>query len=105
MTNEELFRHRKVAVSGSELHVVTAGDPARDQSLLFLHGWPQDWSSMRQLMMYACQDRYVAALDLPGIGGSTTAAKAGTKSAIALWVIEIIDTLRLRNVTVVGHDV
>jgi pimeloyl-ACP methyl ester carboxylesterase len=105
MANEELFHHRKVGVSGGQLHVVTAGDPARDESILFLHGWPQEWSSMRQLMMYASQNRSVAALDLPGIGGSLTAAASGAKSTIARRVIELIDTLRLRNVTVVGHDV
>jgi len=56
-------------------------------------------------MTFARPDRYVAALDLPGIGGSLPAASSSAKSAVARRVIELIDTLRLRNVTLVGHDV
>ncbi len=85
--------------------MVSAGDPECESSILFLHGWPEDWSSMRQLMVHASRSAHAVAIDLPGIGGSPAARRAGTKSEIARSVLELAEKLELRNLTIVGHDV
>ena len=85
--------------------MVSAGDPKRESSILFLHGWPEDWSSMRQLMVRASRSAHAVAIDLPGIGGSRAARRAGTKSDIARSVLELAEKLELGNLTIVGHDV
>ena len=92
-------------LSGGTVHVVGAGDPKRESSILFLHGWPEDWSSMRQLMVRASRSVHAVAVDLPGIGGSRAARRVGTKSEIALSVLELAEKLELGNLTIVGHDV
>ena len=45
------------------------------------------------------------AIDLPGIGGSTTAPASGDKRALARVVAGTIAALGLERVTLVGHDV
>ena len=85
--------------------MVSAGDPNCESSILFLHGWPEDWSSMRQLMVRASRNAHAVAIDLPGIGGSWAARRAGTKSEIARLVLELAQKLELRDLAIVGHDV
>jgi pimeloyl-ACP methyl ester carboxylesterase len=102
---EDDFHHQSIPVLGATLHTVTAGDPAQESSILFLHGWPQDWSAMGGLMQRAQGSYRVAAIDLPGVGRSTTALSSGAKSALAPYVLAAVDALGLRNPVVVGHDV
>lgn len=44
------------------------------------------------------------AIDLPGVGGSTGEATDGSTEAIAAVVHDLLGTLALENVTLVGHD-
>jgi len=64
------FRHTQVAVAGSSLHVIEAGDPEASP-FLFLHGWPESWQSWRQIMTMASSQVRAIAIDLPGNGDST----------------------------------
>lgn len=100
----DAFRHRQLIVDGAELHVVEAGDADAERSLLFLHGWPEDWSAYAGVMTLAAHEVHALAIDLPGIGGSTTHIANGEKTLIAKYVRGVIDALALRNVTLVGHD-
>lgn len=98
------FRYSTIAVGDSSLHVVVAG-PDDGAVVVFLHGWPQSCDAWRPVMRRAATDGYRAvAFDLPGIGGSTGEATDGSTDAIAAIVHDLLDTLALKNVTLVGHD-
>jgi pimeloyl-ACP methyl ester carboxylesterase len=99
------FRHRNITVSGAEIHVVEAGPLESDYALFFLHGWPADWSSFARVMSFAASEFRVVAIDLPGIGGSTTRVGSGEKAHLARYVLAVMEALRLRAPTLVGHDV
>jgi pimeloyl-ACP methyl ester carboxylesterase len=95
------FRHARVPVGEHELHVVECGAPAA-RPVLFLHGWPENWTVWRQVMGFAGAAARAIAIDLPGVGGPT--GSAGTKREIAAVVDGLIERLRLRDLTIVGHD-
>jgi len=98
------FGQRTVTVSGADIHVVEGGREDAEHTLFFLHGWPEDWSSFARVMSLASDEHRVVAIDLPGIGGSTTRIASGEKAIIARYVLGVIDALGLRAPTVVGHD-
>jgi pimeloyl-ACP methyl ester carboxylesterase len=103
-SSEDGFRHRHVVVADSQLHVVEAGDPD-GVPFLFLHGWPESWQSWRQVMTVAARQARPVAIDLPGVGASSGAATDGSKQQLAAVVHELIATMDLREVTLVGQDV
>src|SRR5262245_12515883 len=98
------FRHSQVAVHDATLHVAEIGDP-RGTPFLFLHGWPESWRSWRALMQTASSQARAIAIDLPGVGESSGAATDGSKRRLAEVVRQLIATMELRNLTLVGHDV
>jgi pimeloyl-ACP methyl ester carboxylesterase len=98
------FSHRQVTVGGGGLHVVEAGDPG-GQPFVFLHGWPESWRCWQQIMSLAAGRARVIAVDLPGVGESAGAVTDGSKVQLAGAVHELITTLGLTDVTLVGHDI
>jgi pimeloyl-ACP methyl ester carboxylesterase len=101
--HDEPFRHRQIAVGGSSLHVVELGDP-QAPPVLFLHGWPESWQAWRPIMTLAAPHARAIALDMPGIGGSTGDPTDGSTSQLAAVVHQLIASLGLSDVTIVGHD-
>jgi pimeloyl-ACP methyl ester carboxylesterase len=95
--------HQHVTIRDSSLHVVEAGRRS-SESIVFLHGWPEDWMEWRSVINLAMQNYHIIALDLPGIGESLEAIPNGEKTAIAEMVHEVIKTLELNTYTIVGHD-
>ncbi|MDF2682202.1 MAG: alpha/beta hydrolase [Brevibacillus sp.] len=102
--NSELFRHRFVDVDGVSIYVVDAGDEHKP-AILFLHGWPQNWTEFEKVMLPLCEDYHVMAIDLPGIGKSSTPLKVNDKRTIAKYVRALIKEFHLLKPTLVGHDV
>ncbi|HEU5293363.1 MAG TPA: alpha/beta hydrolase [Burkholderiaceae bacterium] len=98
------FRHRQIVLDGLSIHAVERG-PANRPAVLFLHGWPQDWSSFEAVMGALGDDRRLVAIDLPGIGLSEGALPSSDKRMIARCVRRLVDALELREVTLAGHDV
>jgi pimeloyl-ACP methyl ester carboxylesterase len=98
------FRHRRITVRDAELHVVEAGDPD-GRPFVFLHGWPESWRSWEPIMSVAAEQARVVAVDLPGVGESTGAATGGAKAEVAELVHELVSTMGLTDVTLVGHDI
>lgn len=74
-------------------------------AIFFLHGWPEDWSAFEPVMVRLGERAHVVAIDLPGIGESTTPPQANDKRSLAKHVKTVIDTLGLEDVTLVGHDI
>ncbi|MCP2324325.1 pimeloyl-ACP methyl ester carboxylesterase [Hamadaea flava] len=96
-------RHSQLTVGDASIHVVEAG-PAGAPSFVLLHGWPESWPAWRPVMARAEPDAHVVAVDLPGVGESS-GSTGGTKRDLARTVHELVITLGLEDVTLVGHDV
>jgi len=102
MTKPELT-HKNITVGDCSLHIVEAGQDHSD-SVIFLHGWPEDWTEWRWIIEQAGRTHHIVALDLPGIGESPGAGPGGEKAAIAETIHHAFQTLGLKNPTIVGHD-
>lgn len=101
---DQSLRHRQVDVEGAAIHVVEGGAPDRP-AVLFVHGWPESSAAFEPLMRRLQGQAHVVAMDLPGIGGSTTPPASGDKGSLARSVHGTIAALGLERVTLVGHDV
>lgn len=98
------IHHRVVTIDTLPIHVAECGPSARP-AILFLHGWPETWAAFAHIMDMLGHERRVVAVDLPGIGQSPSPASSNDKRALAAVVRELVKTLHLREVTLVGHDV
>jgi len=98
------FRHRRVVVDGVSIHAAECG-PEHRPAVVFLHGWPQDWSAFARVMLALSDERRLVAIDLPGIGLSEGTLPSGDKRTIARCVHRVLAALELTDVTLVGHDV
>jgi pimeloyl-ACP methyl ester carboxylesterase len=98
------IRHRHLQLDRQSIHVAECGTPGRP-AVVFLHGWPQDWSSFAPVMRALGDALHSAALDLPGIGESEGSLPSHDKATIARCIKQVIDALALKQPTLVGHDV
>jgi pimeloyl-ACP methyl ester carboxylesterase len=97
------FSHRQVEIGDRSIHIVTSGNPD-NRSLLFLHGFPENWQTYETVMSLLSEDYYVMGIDLPGVGESDRLA-ANDKRSIATLIHDLITQLDMHEVTLVGHDV
>ena len=98
------FTHHHIPVGESSLHIVEAGQD-HPESLIFLHGWPEDWTEWQRVLQQARKTHHVVALDLPGVGESYGAVPGGEKAAIAETIQQAVQALSLDTYMIVGHDV
>src|ERR1019366_7475235 len=63
------------------------------------------WHSWLQIMTMASRQVRAIAIDLPGIGESTGDPTDGSKRQLAAAVHGLVETMGLRNLTLVGQDV
>lgn len=80
------------------------GEPT-NQPLLLIHGSPGDWSAWENIIANDSinNNYYIVAVDRVGYGLTTVPAESRLKiQAEALWVL--IDSLKLHDITVVGHS-
>jgi pimeloyl-ACP methyl ester carboxylesterase len=99
-----VLRHRQVQAEDASIHVVEGGPPDKP-TVLFVHGWPESSAAFEQTMILLSGKARVVAMDLPGIGGSTTPPPSGDKRTLARYVRGVIAGLELEQVSLVGHDV
>lgn len=98
----EPARQRLRLSGGTEISVVTAGDPARP-AVLLLHGFPSSANTFRHIIPALCEVAYVVAPDLPGFGESEVLAKpsfAGFAEAVA----EVLARLGVGRRYIYLHD-
>jgi pimeloyl-ACP methyl ester carboxylesterase len=102
-----VFLHRTVDADGLSIHVAEFREAQRADrpGLLFLHGWPEDWSCFQSVMLRLSGAFCVAAMDLPGIGGSSTPPPSSDKRTLARCVRAVLRELGWKQATLVGHDV
>jgi len=75
-----------------------------DTTLLFLHGWCIDGTYWKNQVDYFSKNYTVYAIDLPGFGQSKATRTNWTIEEYANDVIAFIDSMKLRNVVIVGHS-
>ncbi|MET3581583.1 pimeloyl-ACP methyl ester carboxylesterase [Mesorhizobium robiniae] len=95
---------RSIQVEGLMIAVREAG-PMAAPAFLLLHGWPQSSHAFEPAMERLSQKYHVIAPDLPGIGGSFGAPKAGDKKTLARLMKSVADAFMLDRPVIVGHDV
>ena len=91
MATSELT-HQHIPVGDRSLHMVEAGQD-QPESLVFLHGWPEDWTEWQRVMELACKTHHVVALDLPGVGESQGAVPGGEKATLADIIHQAVQVL------------
>jgi pimeloyl-ACP methyl ester carboxylesterase len=114
MSTEGMIRHHQVQVGDASIHVAETG-PADAPAFLLVHGWPESWRTWQDLMLLADSPSEMTAataaasrllaIDLPGIGASTRGTTGASKAAIANVLRRLIEALRPRDLTLVGHDI
>ncbi|MGQ1838346.1 alpha/beta fold hydrolase [Kocuria turfanensis] len=96
---------QQVEVDGTQLSVLTAGDP-QGRPLLLLHGtfWSRVWQPVLPALGEAVR---CLALDLPGFGasGGELDVEHATVPALAGTVLAAADALGLEEFDLAGHDI
>ncbi len=64
------FTSNTANVNGITLHYVRGGKG--DESVILIHGWPNNWYVWRTVMPTLAQDFDVIAVDVRGVGKSTS---------------------------------
>jgi pimeloyl-ACP methyl ester carboxylesterase len=103
-----VFVHHSVDADGLSIHVAEFREARKIDverpGILFLHGWPENWSCFQGLMPRLSSEFNVAAIDLPGIGESCTVPPSGDKRTLARYVRAVLRELGWKNASLVGHD-
>ncbi|MFD5828182.1 alpha/beta fold hydrolase [Lentzea sp. NPDC060358] len=98
---QKSFQHEFADVDGVRMHYVTGGSGS---PVVLLHGWPQTWYGWWPIMPELARHHTVYAVDLPGLGDSTGAARSYDKATLARYVHGLTTKLGLEKPAVVGHD-
>lgn len=61
----KLFRHRQVEVEGVVIHVVDGGAEQKP-AILFLHGWPENWTEFEAIMISLSENYHAYLHAYPG---------------------------------------
>jgi pimeloyl-ACP methyl ester carboxylesterase len=98
--------HRFATLSNGSMHYVTAG---RGAGILLLHGWPGLWFDYRRVLPRAAPLGHCIAPDFYGFGDSAPPTgdplDAADEEAFAKNIIELLDTIEVGEVVIVGHDI
>lgn len=103
-TEMEKIQHRNLRVNGINMHVAEIGE---GPPILFLHGFPELWYSWRhQLLSLSSLGYRAIAPDLRGYGDSDAPPSPSSYTALHIVgdLIALLDSLRLGQVFLVGHD-
>lgn len=94
---------KQIAIEDQRFQYFEAG--SGDTLILLLHGWPQDASEWQKIVPLLADRFHVIAVDLPGIGGSTSQSRDFSKARIAQEMSRFVKTFEARNLVIVGHDI
>jgi len=100
MTN---LTHHTAQLDGAELHYVSAGTAG--SPILLVHGFPESWWAFHQVIPLLAATHRVVAVDLRGFGDSSAADDDFDSSAAAQDLHQLIETLDLGPVHLVGQDI
>jgi haloacetate dehalogenase len=100
------FTERKIRTSGATIHLEYAGE---GPPVLLLHGYPESHVMWHKVAPQLARDYTVVCADLRGYGDSSKPKGLPdhanySKRAMALDMVEVMETLGHRSFHVVGHD-
>jgi pimeloyl-ACP methyl ester carboxylesterase len=96
------FKSHSADVNGISLHYVRGG--SGDESVILIHGWPNNWYVWRTVMPALAETYDVIAVDLRGIGKSSSTGTGWDKKTLAEDIHGLAEALELKTVHIVGHD-
>jgi pimeloyl-ACP methyl ester carboxylesterase len=94
-------KHKFVDAGGMKTHIAVSG---RGDPVLLLHGWPEHWYAWRSVIPLLAEHHKVIAPDLRGFGWTDIAWKGFEKENMADDLINLLDSMDIDRVRVVGHD-
>lgn len=97
------YKHKSIIVNDIPIHVVEAG-LSEKPVIFFIHGWPTNWMEFKGVMEILSDEFHVIAVDIPGIGNSMVPLESYSKRNIAEYMLGVINTMGLSNITLVGCD-
>jgi pimeloyl-ACP methyl ester carboxylesterase len=97
------FQSKHAEVNGFRMHYVRGG---KGSPVVLIHGFPEEWSEWRQVMVPLSKTHTVIAVDLRGAGESQVTESGYDAAQLAKDVHELLTQLKLNNgVQVVAHDI
>jgi len=97
--------HRIALITGVELDVWSAGDPAHPP-IIFLHGFPESHRTWRHQMAELARDHYVIAPDQRGFARSSKPSEVSdyAPDKMVADLFALADALGLTRFTLAAHD-
>jgi pimeloyl-ACP methyl ester carboxylesterase len=89
--------------TGVRLRYAEQGDP-QGEAVILLHGLTDSWFSFSRILPLLPSSLHVFALDQRGQGDSDQPASGYTMADLGDDVLAFMDTMRLREATIVGHS-
>ena len=100
--SDEIVHHQIDTADGASIHVAECGSGPR--TLVLLHGVTLQWWVWSALIHLAKTDHRVLAWDMRGHGRSHSGSEGVTLDAAADDLAVVLETLDVRNATVIGHS-
>jgi pimeloyl-ACP methyl ester carboxylesterase len=96
------FTARDADVNGARIHYVIGG---QGSPVVLLHGYAQTSHMWNPLMPLLATNHTAIVPDLRGAGGSSKPESGYDKKNMAVDIHELVTSLRLQRVSIVGHDI
>lgn len=97
------LKHKQINVNGISIAMTEAGNED-NQTILFLHGYPETWIAFEAVMNELKDNFHLLAIDLPGIGKSDPITSSD-KHSIAGLIRDLIESLNMKQIVLAGQDV
>jgi pimeloyl-ACP methyl ester carboxylesterase len=102
---EETVLYRNQLVNNINVYYEFYPNPNTQKTLVLLHGFLSSTFSYRRLIPYLNKEFQVISIDLPPFGKSGKSSNfVYSYGNLAQTVIQLIQTLRLKEITLVGHS-
>lgn len=102
LRSADVIHHQIETPDGASIHVAECGSGPR--TLVLLHGVTLQWWVWSALIQLATTDHRVLAWDMRGHGRSHSGTEGVTLDAAADDLALVLETLDVRNATVIGHS-
>ena len=102
MTRPAGLTERFAKVNGVRLRYLMGG---QGSPVILLHGYAETGHMWRPIMPILAQRHTVIVPDLRGAGGSAKPAAGYDKKTMAVDIHELVSSLKLDRVSIVGHDI
>lgn len=95
--------HHRVAVNGTHLHYVSAGDTG--SPIMLVHGFPESWWTFHKLIPVLAARHRVVAVDLRGFGDSDCADAVFDSKVAAEDLHALVQALNIGPIHLTGQDI